>query len=367
MKQIPVTEDLKQRLRTSFGPDATIETLVVFEATAANLLPLRKSSGIYKGARFAESMLYEMAAAVKTESVPLHIMHNTYEEAVGRVFDGVVAGEELRVQFALNGDTQAPRVADLNAGISDQVSVGVLPKRLLCSECGWDFMGEAATSENWWNLQCGNGHEIGQNGVHVRLAGLDSWHETSVVGKGAVNGSRIVGPSQTAFAASLGQHRLAASEKVPGSRLVCLAVVENTPNPKEPEMTDKTNTIAFDVNKMVADLSAAQTEAATKGAKVVELEASVADLTAKLAVASSIKPEDFSAALAALTDIAKRSMIALGEQDPTPPTDVTALVALISDKQAKLTAMIPATPRSESVDAKKVELTTATAGFRTAR
>lgn len=352
MKQLPRTAELEQRLKASFGADAQIEKLAVFEATAANLLPLRKRSGMYQNARFTESLLQDMAASVNKESVPLQAQHDTSMLPLGRVFYGAVSGEELRVWFALNTETQGAVISDLNAGIFDQVSVGILSQKAMCSECGFDFMGEQASFDNWWSLTCDQGHKIGVNGVHVRLSGLSSWFETSIVGKGAVVGAKVPGPSDAVLSEDAHYRKLAASVQVPSMHLVCVAVTEQKAEEiKVTQATQSGTQVAVDLNKMVADLTAAQVEAAKKDARIAELEAQVGQLTTKLeAAASNVDPAEHTAAVTALQEICKRSMIALGEQEPKVPTAVAELVAAITDRQAKLSAVIPVGPTAQGAD-----------------
>lgn len=340
MKQITRTPDLDARLRASFGPDAQISSLVVFEAIAANTMKLRKTGGIYQGARMSESLLAEMAASVKQESVPFHMMHNTSTEPVGRVFDGRVVGEELYVQFAINRETQAKLVSDINAGVVDQVSVGILSQKLLCSECGWDYLGADANYENFWDLTCANGHTIGKDGVHVRLVGLSAWLETSGVGKGAVQGARIIGDHHSVFE----QRRLAANIGVSPLKLACIASPETiTPEP----------TNIMELHQLIADLTTAKAEGITLTAQLAAATAQVAELTAQLATeraANKVDPTQLEAATKMLTDICRRSMIATGDQSPTVPSDIAGLVATITDRQAKLSAMIPVGGRSLPAD-----------------
>ncbi len=356
MKQIPRNSDIDARLIAAFGPDAALDDLVVFEAVAVNDMPLRKTSGIYRKARISASTMIAMAEALRAESVPLQVQHNTSDLPIGRVFSGEYMPQEdkLQVLFAMNGKTQAALVSDVNSGVVDQVSVGIMAAKVLCSECGFDYMGPEADWENWYDLTCNEGHKIGVDGTHVVMSGLESWVEMSLVGKGAVNGARIVSPSQSVFSRNPNAERLAASAGG-GSKLVCQTIEPVVGSPQ------------MDIKDFVAELAKFSATAAEANVKltaaeglVTSLRAELADLRTQLEAAKqAAKPPaseaDLSAAVAALSEIARKSCIALGEQSPTIPTDVPSLLALITDKQTKLSATIPTGARSEPATETKAQ------------
>lgn len=357
MKQLSHTSELIARLKASFGEGVDVSKLAVFEAIAVNTLPLRKSGGLYKGAVFSTSAMTDMAAFLETESVPLQLQHDTGALPSGRVFAGRVQDDQLFVQFALNRDTQAPFIADIDAGMIDQVSVGALPKKLMCSECNFDYLGDSASFENLWTLTCDQGHTIGENGVHARLIGCAAWFEMSLVGQGAVRENRIIAPSESAFASG-NAHRLAASAAARDALI--LQASPTIPAPKKDDL-------AMDKDALAQLLAA--TEAKTKAESALEplklqvttlteantaLNARVTELQGKIDGAP--KKDDFDAAIAALQSMASKVMVACGDKDPKPPATVAELTALIEDKTAKLTALIPATPRSEDTST-RVEAT----------
>jgi hypothetical protein len=333
----------------SFGAEANLDTLVVYEAIAANQMPLRRNRGLYKGARFTPGMMREMAAAVAAESVPLQLQHNTEPLPVGRVFAAEVYDDELRTLFAVNQETQPALISDLDAGVVDQVSVGILPSRLLCSECGWDYMGEGATFENFWTHTCANGHTVGEDAVFVWMAALETFMEQSLVGKGAVRGPKIVAPSESQFAKSTTVRRLAASAEQAG-----LFVCSGIPEPSRKENKN------VDMEKFLAQLTASASEAATAKAQLAVLtaqlgdrEATIATLQARvteLETAAAAPNSDVETAVAVLTEIATRSAVALGEQTPAVPKTVSELQAFIAERQAKLTAVLPTKARSEPAE-----------------
>lgn len=353
MKQLPRTPDLDQKLRASYGPDAEIANLAVYEVVLANQTPLRKAAGIFKNARLELSLLNEMVAAINAESVPLQLGHDTQPMPVGRVFAAMDRNGEARGLQALDKSTHADLVAKLDNGTIDQVSIGVLPKHIRCSSCGFDF--KAPGNEvSLWTLTCSEGHVIGQDGVFARLSGLQSIFEVSLVGQGAVKGARVVGPSDSAFQ---NNQRLAAAA---GDARFALYL---TATPREEPMN---------VEKIVGQLTAATADKAVAEAKVATLTsqleaatAQVTDLQTQLAAASNatelttVRSEltaattDRDAALVALRDEAGKILTACGKADQVAALaskSVPEVVAVITEHRAQFAAMIPAGGSAHSAD-----------------
>lgn len=350
MKRIARTSEIDTALRTAFGADADLNPLVVYEMIAANVNPIRKSAGLYKKARFSEGTLHEMAGLINTESRQIILNHNSNQMPVGRAFSARMQGENLHALFAINAGNNANIISDLDAGVIDQVSVSVLPKALHCSECGFDYFGDEANYTHLWAGECANGHVIGEDGVHVRLVGVEAFTEISLVGMGAVPGARVVSGNQSAFTQSQLGQRLAASG-APADALFLHASLEK---PKETSSMDK---------ELVAQLTAALTAQATATAQLATAQATIeqhaAELTARATriqeleaeIAKAPKSEEFAAASAAVEDLLRRSLIASGVQQPELPEGLGARIELLTTVQAKLSAVIPPGPRSKSADA----------------
>lgn len=355
MKRITRTPKVDEALRRGFGAEADTSKLVVYEMIAANGNPIRKKSGIYADARITTETLGEMAQLVNQESRQLILIHNDNMMPVGRVFEGRLNGGSFHALFAVNESTQPGICSDLDAGIIDQVSVSILSKALLCSQCGWDYYSEAATSDNIWGCVCGNGHVIGENGVHARLVGVEAFTEISLCGMGAVPGARVINPSASAFSnSSAGDLALRASADGPRKHLVLHASVEQ---PKDTKNMD----LAAAMARIEALAGAAATAAAATAALQVSSDAAatlaatqIAALTASLDAAttqlSATAPAAAETAIlrAAVEDMARRSMVAMGDQTPSLAADVPGLIAQLSTAQEKLTAALPAGPRSKT-------------------
>lgn len=344
MKQIAITSEIAAHLRRALGSDVNVSDYVVYEAIALNTLPLRKAHPLYKGATSDRGMLEEMSAAVVTESRPVQIMHDNEVLPVGRVFHGQVrdsfSGPELRVLFFV-ARSEAEIITKIDDGTVDQVSVGVLPKQALCSECGWDFLGEDSSFENIFEGTCINDHVLGEDGVHARLIGLDAWYEMSLVGQGGAQGARIVRRDQSVFG-SAPIHRLAANGLDP-NHLVLAAIPQRT-DPMEltqlvQELTDAKAQLVILTEKnetLVADVTTRDTQIA----ELTSLQEKVTELEAQLAAKTSVETER-DEALEALRELARKALVATGDATAAKlegKATVAEFVALISETSLTLVA-----------------------------
>lgn len=386
MKMVTLTPAITEKLKASFG-DADLSNIVVFEAILANGLPIRHAGGLYAGARISEGTMALMADFVGRESVPVILNHITDGEAKGRLFAGAVKDGALHGLFALNRLTDAATVERLNSGISDQVSVSFLSEHAFCSECQFDYFSPEATLDNMYYLECDKGHAIGENGVHVRLTGLKHFYELSVVGQGAVPGAKVIDKKKSAFVQGDDLRRLAAKNIHPA-----MVVLSASPTLKEIEMdiapllaqletrAVEINTANLAVTALTGERDTARTELAAAMERITTLEAAqssdVAALQARVAELEPLaaaaekapKAEDMSAALACLSTIARRVLIATGNPNPDASigSDVSALVSLITEKSEALAASVIAGGAVRATSAAEtIKTPTATAAFKT--
>jgi hypothetical protein len=355
MKQIEKSAKIIAKLRKAAGGDVDVEKLAVYEAIAFNTLPIRKRHPLYRKGRADKSYLEEMAASLSKESKPLQVMHNGEMLPVGRVFHGEVVdttkdNAELRVLFYVEADSDYARNIDL--GIIDQVSVSMLSKQLLCSDCGFDFLGPESTFDNRWTGTCPEGHVLGEGKTHAKLVGLDDWFEMSLVNRGGAQNARIVSKDKSHFAGQTGS-RLAASGVDP-NEMVLTATADRT------EFEMDFEKLAAELVDLRVEKRGFETEIVTLKTNNDALTAKVTELEAKLAevgdVAASLaakdeeivslkadaegKGKDAAEAVAALKDVAKALLIAGGDVDPTVPETVGELSALIAEKQKSLAALL---------------------------
>jgi hypothetical protein len=335
MKQKTKTPAITAKLQKAVGDDVNLDDLAVYEAIAFNTLPIRKSSALYNKAVAERGVLLEMAERLSKESLPVQIMHDGSELPVGRVFFGEVQntnlGSELRVLFYVGKD-EAKIIEKIDAGIVDQVSVSILPKQILCSDCGFDFLGASSTFENVYSGKCAEGHTLGQGHTHAQLVGLDQFNEMSLVGRGGAQNARIV---------SKEDQRLAASDSK--SHLF---------------LNVNARTALMELEALVAQLTDAKAADAVKAGEIVSLKATIATLTEKVTAlqatidaAPDVAAKDtkitglqaeLDATVGALSDIAKRVLVASGDTDPKLPAKAAELVALITEKSASMSALIVA-------------------------
>lgn len=362
MKRLKFTDKIKEKFvkangAAEFNPD----DYAFFETTAINDLPLTKPGTIYDGARMTLGTLEQMTNHVQKENfVPLHTLHKQGSELpVGRVIhaemnhfvnDKGTKVSEIRSLFYVPLKTNEGRaLADgIDAGIINEVSVGVRPKVLKCSSCDFDYMGPKANFMNWIDRTCDNDHAIGKDGVHAVFDGMSKFYELSLVSIGAADHARIH-PSQEAITASAqdespAYQRLYATKGTEKDTVMELTAAqlaelraELEKNGKEAidaKFTGVVNALALVKDKMtLADATAAR------------------DLfKAEMAKFEQKKKDDAAAAAAAGNQNGQFSM-----------NDVANLKAEIIVKDAKLTAL---TEQVTALQASNTTLTTENAGLK---
>lgn len=334
-------------------------TVSVYEAISINSLPVNKQN-VFEGAVHPENTLRQMADYVAkrplTNHVPVHTLHQQgYELPIGKVFHAeFIQGDngvgEVRSLFYV-GNNEADAIAKLEAGSIEEVSVGLRYKHMNCSQCGWDYMGSEATFMNFYDRVCGNDHQIGVDGVHVVLNGLDRWMEQSLVSLGAAQGAKIV--SRTKSLLGNDSYNALAATGVDPSISTLYATLTL---PKEPDM---------DLTTLVADLTTVKATVITKDAEIATLTASVTEAKTSVstleASVTTLKAENEAlkagdavkvkaerdAAFGFVRTEADRLCIAAGTAKLADTATLEELTASITTNRTKLTASIPAGGRSE--------------------
>lgn len=351
MKQINITPEILNRIKSAVGDDVDPTGFAVFESIALNTLPLPGKGGtIFERAIVSELTLAQMAESINGgNSLPVIWSHDNDDIPKGKVFYaettlGESGESELRTLFYID-PTEEKIISKLNAASIDEVSVSFLASQILCSECGFDYRGEHSSDINLILRECDDGHKIGEKGVHARLTGLSVFTELSLVSRGAAKDPKIVGKSKSKLAAPLQQ--LAAK----GMQVDKLYLAASRGESK------------VDIEKLVTQLSDSKAEAITlKAAKdasdleVTTLKASntelseqVANLTAELETAKAeSKATELEAATAELSEaktilgnIFTKLATANGETEISVPESITELKAGIESRQSKLTAILP--------------------------
>lgn len=398
-KRITITPTIQAQIRAALG-DENLDTskLAVFQAKVLSTEKIKRKAGLFAGARTTHDTLVQMANVPNSVggAIPIQIMHDTSVTPVGKLFhasvDTMKNGEsELNTLFYLP-ESRAELINDIETGVIDEVSVGLLSQHLYCSECKFDYRGEEATFMNIMDLTCNNDHTIGQNGVHVIMSGMEQWSETSLVGAGAATDAKILGRARQRLPQN-SLDKLAASGVSLENTMFVGKFKMNDENPEETEMVDekfvallqaKTDEVATlkaeftAVTKEVDTLKAANATLTSDNEKLtVELTALKADdktaqLAAQLEEANTAKAE-LSAATEALLPHVKAALVASGESETTVPSDLKAMLALVETKGLKLhqlfasTATSDATPSDVELKAQAAEKTHRAEAFKTKR
>lgn len=355
MKSLAITPEIQSQLDAAAKTHVDPHAVSVFEAVAVDTDPLHKTGSIYHGARLSNGMLQEMADHVSNGGdVPMHTLHMQGEELpVGKLMSARVENDQLITRFYIPND-RTQLVSDINTGILNSVSVGVKPKQLLCSECGFDYLSPDASFMHIFDQTCANDHVIGQNGVHAKLQGLDRWLELSLVSVGASPKAKIRSRAAARFGAETLQ-RIAAS----GIPLEAHLFISNPKAGENSQMDLKEMLARLEAqateiaslkagNEALQGLQAQITEAVGKAAELtVKLDAlngeltgekaKVIEVTAQLAASN----EKQGKAIAFLTEHAKRARVATGQKYDDLPTDIEGLTASIEASQKNLVNLFP--------------------------
>lgn len=363
-----MTPELSALIKSRVGEDVDTAQLAVFETIGLNTRPLPGKRGtLFEGAVVDPVTLKEIADRLNSDGghIPLIADHELFGAPKGRVFhaglDWGKEGLELRALFYLDV-TEAPTIAKLNAGTLDEVSFAFMSRQFTCSECGWDYF-QLAEDHHIIDRVCANGHEIGKNGVHANMIGLNQLIELSLVARGAADKPKIVGKSDSKLAPAPLQVLAAKGFEV--DRLVVQASIGT--KKEEDTMSEAA------INALTAQLTAASTresslttqlstvtgERDTARTELAAANDTIATLTAERDTARNerdARPEagvtaERDAAIALLQDQLNALRIAKGddklEGDALPKT-VAELKTQIDDITAKLTAIIPTGGRSQA-------------------
>jgi hypothetical protein len=358
MKRLELTPQLQQLIKDRVGEDVSLDGIAVFEAISLNNKPLPGKKGtIWEGAVATPLTLKQIKDKIDGGfTIPLQLNHDMVNLPTGRVFDAGLnyaddGSFELRTLFYLDA-SEAELASKIDQGIVDEVSISFLPTSYLCSECGWDYLGEGANFENFFTRTCANDHKVGEDGVHVNMVGLADLIELSLVARGAAANPKIVGRSASKLAPASAQRLAARGFEIDG--LVCQAS----------RGEDLVNT-----DKLVADLVAAQTQvgvltAAAEGhqaaltaanqrvtaiqAELTAAQEQVTELETQLTAAKDeSKASEAGAATTWLTASLTKLLTAAGKPTENLPTSVADLTAAIDAETKGLTAIIPAGGASE--------------------
>ena len=175
-KQVEITDDILAKFKAKFGEEVDINNFYVFQCRAISTEPVHQGS-IYDGAVLGSDILSSMADKINNtnENIGIHVMHNDNDLNIGRAFSAELGVSDnghtalYALCALLKGDDNDSIINRIENNVLDEVSVQFLAEHAYCSECHWDYMGEEATFENWWDKTCANGHTVGVDGCHLEL------------------------------------------------------------------------------------------------------------------------------------------------------------------------------------------------------
>lgn len=362
LKTVPHTDALNALVAKAYGdPSVDASTVSVFEAVFANSKPLvRRTGGIYQNAVMQPDVMLAMERQIAAGEYPgLQIMHRSNSLPVGKVISAKMrrssdGGHEIGGLFYIP-NSESDYVKKINSGVVGEVSVGMLNANLLCSACGWDYMGEDATFDNLYGCQCAAGHKIGKDGVHVQIHGLKAWKELSLVDRGAVTGANILARPAQSFGRDANRAAFANDDHVRALAargcdlgfLYLAASVSDTAEPPHQERQavtidpEKYAAVLADVtiekskvNDLTAQLSAVNATVTTLNAEVTSLKAQLAASGAdKLAAVTTTLAE----ATAFVDAEANAALALLGRSGEALPETISKRIALT--RECRLAAM----------------------------
>ena len=359
MKELTKTPFITALLQKAVGEGVDVSTLHVYEVTATSTVALRGKDGtVFERAKISPNTIAQLARMVNNDAIPLMMDHNMRGSPFGKFFYAesipMDNGEtELRGYIYIDS-SEAKIKTKLDAASIDEVSIQFKQSKMLCSECGFDYM-EAYANDDYMpfiKLECDEGHKIGENGVHTMLVGVDEVMELSLVSRGAAKNSKIIPPSD----AKLGQEaqRLAAA----GVELDDIYCTASASDPGEEEVNFDTFMTKLDaaneakqeavvaLNAAEAQVTSLEADVTAKDEQITALTAERDDLQTQLDAANAADEnamtEEQTAALNAYIGKQYVALKALdGEADAKVLDDVALMVDFIGENEARLSALIP--------------------------
>jgi hypothetical protein len=372
-KQVEKSDRIQKLVAAAYGdPSVRLDDLAIFEAVAINTLPLKRKGGLFEAAVLSDDTLFEMQRWLEAGNhVPLQLMHRDGIPR-GKVFAGETRRRAdgslgLNVLFYLPiGTGENETIKKINAGVIQEVSIGVENKEIRCSSCGFDYLGASANIDNVFARTCDKGHTIGTNGVHARLHGLAKWMELSLVDRGAAQGANILPRTQQTFQVDekAGFDRTAL-------RLFASAYEPNTPetttNMEELVKVKVDLALALQAkDDALAKLTASATEITTAKAETVSVKAALAAAEAQVAELKASDGEkakaDLATAISLIDEFASSIMLAQGKA-VTLPVTLADKLTLIREGRTQLALMIPAGGASNPATSGGTAAPTTTAAF----
>lgn len=197
-KRVELTESVKEKIRLKCGDSVDFNQIVVYQARGISTEPISQNT-IYDKGILSREALQDMVNLINEplNNVTIQAMHDQDVLPHGRVIHAELVDENpstSAVYALFVVSTEHPDVINkIDNGIIDEVSFSFLPKQLLCSSCGHDFMGPDNDFMDIVTGQCPEcGAIMGQEGAHVNVPGIESVSELSLVTRGAARHAKIL-------------------------------------------------------------------------------------------------------------------------------------------------------------------------------
>lgn len=338
-KRIPLTDDIKAMITASVGSEINFDQVAVFEAAAVTGRPINQRYSMYDGAVVQPDAMQAMADHLNSgKFVPLHLLHEQrWTLPSGRLFQGKLGMDnenipQLHTLFYIDtSDTEGQSLAGkVDNGTIEEVSIGFMAEKLLCSACNFDFMQD---EDALWDRTCANGHVLGMGGHHLKLSGLKSFLEMSLVSKGASTGAKILADKKRLLASQF--EPLAASCHNP-ERIALFAsptLAEEVDMKELEELKASFETLKQTVDNQATALTAAQAKIDEQATALTAAQTKIEEQTEALAKFSGLGEK-----VTALTELADSA-----EDLKNTAGKVTELEAKLAEAQAAA-PMKPAQP-----------------------
>lgn len=197
-KRVDLTESIKEKIRSKCGDSVDFNQIVVYQARGISTEPISQNT-IYDKGVLSREALQDMVNLINDplNNVTIQAMHDQDVLPHGRVIHAELVDENPSVSavYALFVvSTEHPDVINkIDNGIIDEVSFSFLPKKILCSKCGYDFRDP---NTDFFDVMTGHCPEcdsiMGRDGVHVNVPNIESVSELSLVTRGAARHAKIL-------------------------------------------------------------------------------------------------------------------------------------------------------------------------------
>ena len=366
-KRVELTENIKNYMDEKGISYENPSQFVLYQVRATSSEPITQPSTIYHKAVFTRSALVDMAEIINDpkNTSPLQILHAQNSIPYGRIVHAEVVDENEMVSalylLFMISSAHSEYIDKIDTGILDEVSISAMPKKMLCSECGKDFLDDDVPVEALWSKTCPECQAVmGKDGAHLNVPSTEYFYELSLVPRGAAKHPKIldevyqIAMSDTAreLTPKMVRDSLTGislisriSEEVEMNVDDVKAVLAAELKPLNEELSNIKTTLAS-VEEEKKNLEAAKEEAeqakATAEEEKTNLEASVTSLTeekAKLEQDLAAEKKAHQEVLAAFSEEVKKVLVAAGKAESEVPADLAGMQEALKDAHLILAGM----------------------------